>query len=134
MGVILDSTILVAAERSGEVPRKIFDKLIDQMGDTMVALSVITVAELAHGIERADSAMRRRTRERFLEDLNEISVEPITVAIAFRAGKLDGKLHGQRVALNDLLIGSTALELGYAVATHNVRHLSLIPDLEVRQV
>jgi predicted nucleic acid-binding protein len=38
---------------------------------------------------------------------------------------------GIRVALADLLIGSTALELGYAVATHNVRHFGMIPNLTV---
>jgi predicted nucleic acid-binding protein len=81
MGVILDSTILVTAERSGVNPRRIFDDLIARMGDAEVALSVITVAELAHGIERVESPVRRRTRD--------------------LAGKLDGKLQarGQRVAL-----------------------------------
>jgi predicted nucleic acid-binding protein len=34
--------------------------------------------------------------------------------------------------LPDLLIGATALELGYAVATHNSRHFELIPGLTVR--
>jgi predicted nucleic acid-binding protein len=33
-----------------------------------------------------------------------------------------------------LLIGATALELGYAVATYNVRHFGMIPDLEVKQL
>ena len=35
--------------------------------------------------------------------------------------------------LADLIIGACALELGYAVATHNVRHFQLIPGLDVRQ-
>jgi predicted nucleic acid-binding protein len=68
--------------------------------------------------------------------LNEISVEPITITIALRAGKIDGNLQarGLRIALGDLPIGTTALELGYAVATHNVRHFQMIPDLVVKQI
>jgi predicted nucleic acid-binding protein len=61
------------------------------MGDTEAMLSIITVIELAHGIERANTSARQIARERFLNELlNEISVEPITIPIAFRAGKLDG--------------------------------------------
>ncbi len=38
-----------------------------------------------------------------------------------------------RIPLSDLPIGVTALELGYRVGTHNVRHFQLIPDLKVVQ-
>jgi tRNA(fMet)-specific endonuclease VapC len=100
------------------------------------ALSVITIVELAHGIERANSAERHSVRQRFLDELlNEIPVEPVIIPIALRAGRIDGSLQAQglRVALGDLLIGATALELGYSVLTHNVRHFQLIPDLDIKQ-
>jgi predicted nucleic acid-binding protein len=35
------------------------------------------------------------------------------------------------VYLSDLLIGVTALELGYSVATRNLRHFKMIPGLSV---
>ena len=38
------------------------------------------------------------------------------------------------VPLSDLLIGVTALELGYQIVTHNVRHFRLIPGLNVLQL
>ena len=61
------------------------------VGDTEATLSVVTVVELAHGIERANTVERRTAREGFLNELlREISPEPVTVAIAFRAGRLDG--------------------------------------------
>jgi predicted nucleic acid-binding protein len=41
---------------------------------------------------------------------------------------------GKRIALADLLIGSTALELGYSVATANVRHFATIPDLSIERL
>ena len=137
MGVVLDSSVLIAAEREGKNPRQVIEEIAAKLGDTEATLSVVTVTELAHGIERADSATRRTTRERFLQELlSEISVEPVTTPIAIRAGRIDGSLHakGLRVALADLLIGATALELGYSVVTHNLRHFEVIPNLEVKHV
>lgn len=137
MGIVLDSTVLIAAERAGQNPRSVIEDLLAKMGDTEATLSIITVVELANGIERANSAGRQIARARFLNELlNEIPAEPITIPIAYRAGKIDGSLQAQglRIALGDLLIGTTALELGYAVATHNVRHFQLIPNLEVKHL
>jgi tRNA(fMet)-specific endonuclease VapC len=97
----------------------------------------VTIAELAHGVERADTIARRTTREQFLHELlNEFPVEPITVPVAFRAGKIDGSLQakGIRIALGDLLIGATALELGFEVVNHNLRHFGKIPGLVVRKL
>ena len=134
MGIVLDSTVLIAAERAGQNPRGVIENMLARMGDTEATLSVITVVELAHGIQRANSAARQVARERFLNELlNEISVEPVTIPIALRAGKLDGNLEGKgvRIALGDLLIGATALGIGYSVVTNNVRHFQMIPDLVV---
>ena len=38
---------------------------------------------------------------------------------------------GILIAFQDLLIGVSAPELGYAVMTHNVRHFQMIPNLVV---
>lgn len=63
-------------------------------------------------------------------------VHSVTVAIALRAGQTDGQMRqlGKRIALADLLIGSTALELGYSVATANPRHFAMIPSLVIEQI
>jgi predicted nucleic acid-binding protein len=137
VGIVLDSTVLIAAERAGQNPRGVIRELFGKVGDTEATLSIVSVVELAHGIERANSTARRIAREGFLNELlSEISVEPITLPIAPRAGKIDGSLqaNGLTIALGDLLIGATALELGYSVATHNVRHYRLIPNLEVTEL
>ena len=129
--------MLIAAERAGKNPRKVIEEITAAVGDTEATLSVVTVVELAHGIERANTVERRTAREGFLNELlREISPEPVTVAIAFRAGRLDGGMQarGMRIALGDLLIGATALELGYGLITHNVRHFRMIPDLLVTQL
>jgi predicted nucleic acid-binding protein len=60
----------------------------------------------------------------------------VTVRIALRAGQIDGQMQaaGTRIALADLLIGSTSLELGFAVATANARHFGLIPKLVIKRL
>jgi tRNA(fMet)-specific endonuclease VapC len=137
VGFVLDSTVFIAAERAGKNPRGVIEELLTHFDDTEATLSIITIIELAHGVERANSTERKVARERFLNELvMGISVEPITIPIALRAGKTDGNLQAQglRISLGDLLIGTTALELGYAVVTHNVRHFKMIPDLVVKQI
>jgi tRNA(fMet)-specific endonuclease VapC len=105
-----------------------------QLGHTEVALSVLTLLELAHGAARADTLARKSMREQFIEELlTALPVHPVTAAIALRTGQIDGanQARGVRLPLADLLIGVTALELNYDVATHNLRHFHAIPGLSV---
>ena len=133
MGLILDSSAVVAAERAGQTA----NQLVESMGggETALAVSVITVLEMAHGVARAGTPNRHVARQRFLDDLlSGMPVQPVTTPIELRAGKIDRLLQAQglRVALADLLIGATALEMGYEVATHNARHFERIPDLTIK--
>ena len=41
---------------------------------------------------------------------------------------------GVTIPFADLLIGATALEVGYSLLTLNVRHFQLIPGLSVMQI
>jgi tRNA(fMet)-specific endonuclease VapC len=86
-----------------------------ETGDEGIAVSVVTVLELAHGITRADTNERRACRQRFLDELLiGVPIQPVTVPIALRAGWIDGQSQakGIRIPLSDLLIGASALELG----------------------
>jgi predicted nucleic acid-binding protein len=49
------------------------------------------------------------------------------------AAKIDGEqqARGVKIPFGDLLVGVTALELGFAVLTINLRHFRLIPGLNV---
>ena len=83
---------------------------------------------------RASTTQRRERRQRFLDDLlTGVPIQPVTVPIALRAGQIDGQsqARGVRIPLSDLLIGASALELGYDVGTANVRHFEQIPSLRV---
>jgi predicted nucleic acid-binding protein len=131
---MLDSTAAVAAERQGKNARQLLESVALEAGDEGIAISVVTVLELVHGIARADTADRRERRQRFLDELlNGVPIQPVTVPIALRAGNIDGQgqARGIRIPLSDLLIGASALELGYGVGTANVRHFQLIPGLTV---
>ncbi len=130
MGLVLDSSAAVAAERQNRNARQLLEAVALETGDDDIAVSVVTLLELAHGITRADTRERRDTRQRFLSELvTAIPVHPVTMPIAMRAGQIDGQsqARGIRIPLSDLLIGVTALELGYRIGTRNVRHFSSSP-------
>ena len=76
-------------------------------------------------------------REAFVEELcRDMIVYPVTLEIARLAGKIEGQqaARGVSIAFEDLLIGTTALHLGYAVATLDVQHFRLIPGLSIVQL
>ncbi len=137
MGLILDSSVLIAAERQGKNARQVLGTIAQEVGDTEVGISVVTLIELAHGAARADSPERKSKREKFIEELlTAIPVYPVTTSVALRAGQLDGQnqARGVKVPLADLLIGVAALELGYGVATANLRHFRQVIGLSVIQL
>ncbi len=134
MGLILDSSVLIAAERQGKTARQVLTAIREHIGEIEVGISVVTLIELAHGAARANTPQRRLKRQKFIEELiSAMPVYPVTVAIALRAGQLDGEnqAQGLKFALPDLLIGVTALELGYSLGTSNVRHFGDVPGLSV---
>ena len=135
--MILDSSVLIAAERQGQNAKRVLSAIAQEIGQTEVGISVVTLIELAHGAVRADSQERKSKREKFIEELlAAMPIYPVTVNIALRAGQLDGQnqARGVKVPLADLLIGVTALELGYGIATTNFRHFQQIAGLSVTQL
>jgi tRNA(fMet)-specific endonuclease VapC len=137
MGIILDSSVLIALERKGKSSKYALQELYERFDGEEIALSIISVVELAHGIARADSEIRRAKRQEYLDDLTAtLDIHPVTIPVALRAGQIDGEntAKGIRVATADLLIGVTALELGYRVATSNTRHFQMIPGLVILSV
>ena len=134
MGLILDSSVLITAERQGQSARQMLAAISGAVGETEVAVSVITLIELAHGAARADTPDRRAKRNQFIQELLiALPIHPITVPVALRTGQVDGEnqARGVRLPLSDLLIGVTALELGYSIATANLRHFQMIPGLNI---
>jgi hypothetical protein len=50
MGLILDSSVVIAPERSGETAERLIEQIINVTGDQEAALSAIGLTELIHGI------------------------------------------------------------------------------------
>src|SRR5260370_12775391 len=69
MGLIPDSSILIAGERGGESVRAILKRVQATQGETESGLSAVTVVELTHGIYRAKSDTHRERRRAFTEEL-----------------------------------------------------------------
>src|SRR5687768_10825926 len=123
-GLVLDSSVLVAAERARlttpEVLRNI--RASADVGDVPIIISALTVAELAHGIYRANTPERSRQRRQFVDEIKaHIPVHPITDATAEIIARVGGEqaAKGINLPLIDLMIGACALELGYAIGTDN---------------
>jgi predicted nucleic acid-binding protein len=101
------------------------------------SISVVTLIELAQGAARADTAQRKEKRHPFIHELlTALPIHPVTVMVALRVGEIDGEheAKGVRLPLADLLIGATALELGYSVATGQSPPLPDDPWLVGREV
>ena len=98
------------------------------------ALSAVGLTELVHGIYRAQTPEIRQRRDAFVTELlTDLAVYPYTKETALLAGKLDGEQQSQGAVIpfGDLLIGATALALGYKVLTVNLRDFQRIPGLSV---
>jgi len=130
VGTLIHSSILVAAER-----RTLdFDSVMAAHGEEPVGIAAITASELLHGVHRAATAAQRRRREAFVERLLDVlPVFPFDLVTARLHASLWAGLaaQGASIAPHDLLIGATALAVGFRVATRDGRSFGKIPGLEV---
>ena len=130
MGALIDSSILIAAER-GELD---LAPVLEEYQEIDLALSVITASELLHGIHRADSEKRRSRREAYVESL--LSRFPV-LAFDLVAARIHARLHaelsskGINTGAHDLIIAATALSRGLDVVTRDERSFPLIPGLSM---
>ena len=134
MGLILDSSIVIAAERRGDTPEQLVQRVIGAAGNQEAALSSVGLTELVHGIYRANSTQIQTRRRSFVDELRiGLTVYPYTAETAMLAGRIDGEQTAKGVVIPyaDLLIGATALSLGFSILTANSRHFAQIPGLHV---
>ena len=132
MGLILDSSTVIAAGRQKQTVEKLIEQVVAAAGDQDAALSSIGLTELIHGIYRTLRLKSASDGGHFLDELlRDVAVYPYTKETALLAGKIDGeqRARGVTIPFGDLLIGATALSLGFAVFTVNQRHFRLIPGL-----
>ena len=132
MGVIFDTSVLMALERGSHA----IEKLVAGRESKHFGISVVTVSELLHGVHRADSEKRRLTRGAFVEKI--IQTFPI-YSFELNAARIYAKLwsniakKGMTIGAHDLMIASTAIALGFSVMTADVRDYGKIKEVSVEK-
>lgn len=132
MGVIFDSSEIIAIERN----RGLLSAITAGREDDSFGISAITVSELLHGVERADTEGRRLKRQAFVEKVLELfPVYPFDTAAARIHARIWAELakRGQTVGAHDLIIAATAISLSFTVVTSNLRDFEKIKGLQVEQ-
>jgi predicted nucleic acid-binding protein len=134
LGLVLDSSTVIAAERRKESITDFIESILHAHGPLDLSLSPVSVAELVHGIFRARTPVASQRRRLYIEELvSLVPVHPVTRQTGWLVGQIQGQeaARGNVLPFNDLMIAAAAIEQGYAVLTGNVRHFQMIPGLQV---
>ena len=134
MGLVLDSSVLIASEREDKPVSDLLIGLQEKHGGQDVLLSSITVLEFEHGLHRAKTDAVKEKRRAYLDTVfTAIPIQPFTKEMGQLAGRIEAETRaaGQVIPLPDLVIGETALYLDCTIVTANPRHFRMIPGLRV---
>ena len=130
MGVVVDSSVFIAAER-GRLDESGFHGHIEA---EPLYLTAMTLAELLHGAERADSRQRKAQRLTFIAEIEarypllsfgrDEAAEYAEIWAALSA-------RGEAIGTHDMQIAAIARHQGHRVATLNAGEFSRVPGLGV---
>jgi predicted nucleic acid-binding protein len=67
LGIVLDSSIIIEAERKHQTVEELLQSVQQRFGEVEITMSAVTLAELVHGIARADTEERRDRRRAFID-------------------------------------------------------------------
>jgi tRNA(fMet)-specific endonuclease VapC len=132
MGLILDSSVLIAAERH----KLDWDAFVQAFRDESLFISAITLSELWHGCHRGKGA-RLPQRIAFVREIEAIApVLPFAIEEALVHAKIWAHLEeaGQKIGSHDFIIAATALVHDCSVATLNEDEFKRIPNLRLAVV
>lgn len=131
MGILIDSSVLIAHER-GKLD---VGRLLEGFGEGEGFLSSITASELLHGVHRArDPAVHARRLAAVEALLAVFPVLPIDMTVARVHASLWAHLvsAGTPIGGHDMWIAATCLAGGHALVTANLREFERVPGLVVR--
>lgn len=129
MGVILDSTILIAAEKQ----QLNLPSFFAAHAHEPMFIAAITASELLHGVERA-TPPRREKRARFVENLlSSIEAIDFDVPVARCHAAIWAALEtaGSPIGAHDIQIAATAVHHGHKVATLNTKDFKRVAGLRL---
>ena len=124
MAVLIDSDLLIDLERCGAM-----SDIERRLGEEDRAISVITVSELLHGVQRARGGVRARRRA-FVEHILAV-MQAMPVARVHADIWADLSERREPIGAHELWIAATALTDGFGVATGNASHFGRVPGLRV---
>lgn len=133
MGFLFDTSVLIGIERK----HISLDSLIEEQEKEPLGISVITVAELLHGVHRAISHKHRLQREAFVKRIIEIfPAYPFDIQVARLYAEIWARLakKGENVGAHDLIIAATAVSLGFEVVTLNRKDFDKIDGISIHSL
>jgi tRNA(fMet)-specific endonuclease VapC len=129
VGFVVDISVFIDLERA-EI------SIEARFGDDEVYLAAVSASELLHGVYRANTALRRARREKYVENILRaipiLNFDLDTARVYAQIGA-DLRASGHKVGAHDLQIAATALHHGLTLLTANVRDFERIPGLAVQR-
>ena len=132
MGIIFDTSAIIAIERGHEF----LDALITGRAEEPFGISVVTAAELLHGVERADTEERKLRRQAFVEKVIEFfPVFPFDLTVGRIYARIWAAIAQKRwsVGAHDLIIAATAAGTGRIIVTADADAFTGLPGVKVRR-
>ena len=91
LGIVLDSSVIVDAERKKQTVEEFLRSFLRAYGEIDISVSAVTVAELAHGVARANTLETRNRRRALIDELKKhVPVQPVTSESVEIAGQISG--------------------------------------------
>lgn len=143
MGVVVDTSALVAAERRRATDSSgdplTWSGLLGRLADESAVLPAAAYAELLVGVHLAAGAARAAARRARIDALAaRVPIVDFDAAIARRWARLFADLRGagEIIPANDLAVAATALHLGYGVLVGPTgeRHFDRVRGLRVERL
>ena len=127
MTYLLDTNICIYI--INEQPAQVLQRLI-QAGRDSLAISTVTVAELAFGVAKSTRPDSRAKLENFLSKFPILDWDQVAAWVYGNVRKtLEAK--GQRIGERDLLLACQALALDATMVTNNTREFERVEGLKL---
>lgn len=130
MGVLIDTSVLIASERG----RSGVERRFAGREDEEFFVSVITASELLHGVHRAKSPDVRARRSAFVEAvLSRFPLLAVDLPTARTHSHLWAELAatGKLIGPHDLWIAAACVAHGLTLVTGNLREFERVPGLAI---
>lgn len=124
---LLDTDILIYALKGD---RTVVENFTQHANDPK-AISVVSYGELVFGAQKSQRITENLAKVHRLKEIFPVIDITPSIMETFGMIKADLQQSGLSVDDFDLIIGATAITLGYSIVSNNERHFKKIPGLSV---